>query len=210
MEKELNINGAIYRLVEEESKLEVGRWYKRTAVKDTYAYKVNSTKDDCNFGFWYGEWRIDLYVCMEEYWKPADMKEVEKLLISEAEKRGYKNNTEIKSLFTLGFKSALVVGSNTRIDSRGFWYMGCLLLDFQTGKWAEIINKPLYTNQYGTEFFEGDKVWFISSRDGEIVESNIDALDDRFGESNLWSEIMTEKECYRYIYENYEKLKNGN
>jgi len=83
------------------------------------------------------------------------------------------------------------------------------IFNFKTGLWAEIIEekKPLYVNQYGTEFFnDSDYCYFLKS--DLKIEHSI-----KFGrncaapeECDIMSEVMTEQECYKWIGENWDKF----
>ena len=69
----------------------------------------------------------------------------------------------------------------------------------------------LFKNSYGTEFFEGDECWSVQylrinklAAKAEYYFNNGTHV-DIYTESKA-SEIMTEQECHRYIYENWDKL----
>lgn len=144
----IELNGKKYKLVEEpiyeENKLEVGKWYKKTTESLIYCTGTegNTIK---GYGFdMHGNWRDNCaWGCNKKEFSPATNKEVEKALIKEAKKRGYKKNN---------FKC---LNSNTLMggdDIKPMWfkkedgdswegiglYCGNQYL-FKKGKWAEII-----------------------------------------------------------------------
>lgn len=71
--------------------------------------------------------------------------------------------------------------------------------------------KPHYTNQYGTNFFNGDQFFFIDKEDGEIMISKCKVLNSNpsqdYAENRDRSEAMTEKECYQHKLDNWDKFK---
>jgi hypothetical protein len=143
------------------------------------------------------------------------MKEVEKLLIKEAEKYVGNRASKIDSMhygngydpskFTI--KSVEynkgcgeVIANYSRCDS-------FTLFDPKSGKWAEIIEekKPLYTNSHGTEFFDGDEHYYVSLDDFEIVKNKLWTED--YKQNHLVTEAMTERECHQWIADNWDELK---
>lgn len=127
----------------------------------------------------------------------ADMKEVERLLIGEAEKRGFdpKNisvcSDQHGSGFHVWFKS---------VDK---------LFNSDTGHWAEIIpeNKPLYTNHYGREYFGGENYHYVFDGLG-VGESNLLFDKDNFHESGKLKVpfVGSKRECHQYIVDNWDEL----
>lgn len=100
---------------------------------------------DC-YGNWVNvDYSLDKY---KDYWRPADMQEVKKLLIKEAEKRGFKEGVNFTTPVT---KLKRKVHSNPFINhtqeglcvDAGIFGTDTSIFDFKTGKWAEIVEKPL-------------------------------------------------------------------
>jgi len=68
--------------------------------------------------------------------------------------------------------------------------------------------KPLYVNQYGTEFFKGDEHYKIADS-LEIVRQSYFLYDERnFRADGTLIGIFrgSKKDCHRYLYENWDKL----
>jgi hypothetical protein len=74
-------------------------------------------------------------------------------------------------------------------------------------KQEEIIEekKPLYTNSYGTEFFEGDRYYYVGKKTLMIHSDTGNSVNPK--PNALTSEIMTEKECHQWIVDNWDELK---
>jgi hypothetical protein len=70
----------------------------------------------------------------------------------------------------------------------------------------EIVKKPLYTNAYKTEFFEGDEVHYILSRHNCKPRIAFGYTSDPMEAEGYYSEAMTERECHRYIDEHWDEL----
>ena len=192
---EQGIATAVYE--EERPALNVGEWYR---YKDNYALVMDEMLHSVGF-----ENRVwcdldDSFLSDNgKDWQPADMQEVKKLLIKEAEKRG--------------FKGRMSAGK----DQHGFgfyvWLNGTeVIFSASNGKWAEIVKKPFYVNQYGTEFFEGDVIYSILKLNNSILKSDLsdpvyDSITSKeLEEDHVGSEPLTERECHRYLYENWDNL----
>ena len=141
MEKELTINGKLYRLVEEKPLLEVGKWYIINGIPNsTHLYLGDSTgvgfARDKSWTDFVGMTSPTLYV-------EADMDEVKKLLIGKAEKyRG----ADIKCIRgQIGTKGTIDTDTEfiLKHDELSAQNMNCsyTLFDFKTGEWADIIEE---------------------------------------------------------------------
>jgi len=226
MEKELNINGKIYRLVEEEKPAyNVGQWYKSNKVNEIALVLDDEFR---HVSFQDGEFVEASDVVRLPYdpkyrWQPADMEEVERLLIKEAGKyignRAGKIDSQLyaKGFNPSEFKITSVFYHKHSGEVRAVYgdnKESLTLFCPKSGNWAEIIEekKPLYTNKYGTEFFEGDYPFFIKKDTLEIIGGNpyitikSDDSIGAFSDNVDFSEIMTERECHRYLDENWDKL----
>jgi hypothetical protein len=191
--------------------LRVGEWYVngtniilylgKSNISDKYIYGVGWCCDFSESIFLDDETDRCVNSWDGDGWDLANMKEVEKLLIKEAEKRGFKG-------YTYG-----IYNDN---GETGFYYIDAetsiwrTLLDFQTGKWAEIIEekKPLYTNSYGTEFFEGSMCSVVNKHSLQVTNilSLMDVHNYEYAGNDEESEIMTLKQCYEWILDNWDKL----
>jgi hypothetical protein len=189
------------RIKEEKPTLKVGEWW-NTKGFDTAYLKIGNN-DFAGFDT-DGEWVCGIKVRSPEMMQQADMKEVKSLLIGEAEKR-YSEGDIIKSPCLNCDKEFTFKGKITT-HRHGDVIDGCrtILFDQETGKWAEIVKKPLYVNQYGREYFNGDKYSHVINPDGEYKFCN-----GSFDLSNLYKDgelrckfIGTKKECYQYLADN--------
>lgn len=144
----------------------------------------------------------------------ADMEEVERLLISEAENRGYK-----------GCKMSNSKGLKVELDNGAYGFYRCNLTDnslthscfvfeWETGKWAEIVKKkPLYMNAYGTEFLGDDHGWQVvkESLSIEKLNKSVHILNDLnivLSEDDHCSEILKDREqCLLWIKDNIHRLR---
>ena len=158
--------------------LEVGEWYE----KDHWI--VLKTRETCGVGFNNDTW-MDTMAILSERWQPADPEEVTRLLVGEAEKRGFNYDS-----YLIHDDGVLHGVTNSFIDGWCF--------DSKTGKWAEIIEekKPLYTNSYGTDWFEHDTCCKVRLSDEYIGEF---VMLKKFGADNNWTEAMTKRECHLYV-----------
>jgi hypothetical protein len=138
-------------------------------------------------------------------WQPADMTKVKELLESKA-KKDYPNGTRLKSTQTglIGVSTGLFSFTFTSLYTTE--YEDREVFDSETGKWAEIVKKPLYTNAYKTEFFEGDEVHYIFSRPNCKPRIAFGYTSDPMEAEGYYSEAMTERECHRYIDEHWDEL----
>ena len=162
-------------------------------------------------GFARGEWyESSIGIPHSIGYVKADMKEVEKLLIKEAEKRGFKKGCKFLDACD---KDSQEAWHNPYFNNHGELICGKgsgLLFYPKTGKWAEIIEekKPLYTNDYGREYFGGETYKYVNSsmsiRNGNGVFDEYNFNDDKTLRVDF---IGTEQECHRYLYENWNKIK---
>lgn len=193
--------------VKENPALEVGKWITGKSSNDHYLII-----DDKTYCILRRERGFELFTNATtpqdaSLYKPADMQEVKKLLIKEADMRGFKKGVKYEN--TDGYKRVAKYDAKIHIDSS--LICGCLdglIFNDRTGKWAEIVEekKPLYTNSFGTEFFEGDEYWFIVKTSCKIKHgSNISDIPDTMCESNCLTEVMTKKECYQYLADHCEE-----
>lgn len=205
---------------EEKPVLKVGKWYAIRGINNSNHLYLG---DHTGKGFAMdGEWTDFVAMNSAGLYTLSDMKEVEKLLIKEAEKRGFKEGVVFNGL---SFESEMTYGSCIMKDSvlddinlKGIqvrtpehtWDRTCsnpFIFSMITGKWAETIEekKPLYVNQYGTEFFEGDRVWHINKRDKSLQFGHTNTFGD-LKDNAFFYEIMTERECHQYLADNWDKL----
>lgn len=194
---------------EEKTVLEVGKWYTNCnfPIGTHTALYVGDGK---GVGFnrkkgWIGE----MPVLSPNIWNPANMKEVKKLLISEAEKRGFIIGARISRLRDAYIsKTCRIDCGKLHIENDGLYVDAVVIFDFKTGKWAEIIpeKKPLYTNTFGTEFFKGDICFYVRKETLEIIQDSTDSSEEIMGDTNHVSEVMTRKECYKWISDNFDWL----
>ena len=127
-------------------KFEVGRWYKSNYTKTLFYLTIPAVGDkQYGYGFGHdGRWH-DLDES-EKYWNelvaiPATTEEVKSALVKEAEKRGFKEGVNVKSLLYAKGKidsnifSFDITKNNTRlyVGENGQFNI------FDNGQWAEII-----------------------------------------------------------------------
>jgi hypothetical protein len=115
----------------------------------------------------------------------ADMKEVERLLICEAEKRGFHSMATFKDYSGLGVFTATGEFSFTSEGLMNSDYIGCIF-HFKIGKWAEIIEEKKKPTLYKIRF-----------SDSKIVSP--------YEYGNEFSKEMTKKECYQYLADRCEE-----
>ena len=190
---------AVTEFVPEEVSVDVFKWYEELDTK-TYWLILPDAKA---VGFVGDKW-IELNESFPDLskLKPADMNEVKKLLIQEAEKKGYKKDVKIKSTINNDEYVLNNWGYSMNTFRKGDLALGgAHIFNGKTGKWAEIVKEPLYINQYGTEFFEGDEFFNVRLIDLNPIRFR---SNPKKGDKN-WSEALTERECHRWIYENWEK-----
>jgi hypothetical protein len=187
--------------------LEVGKWYESepftVLVIDLQCNSRYFTAVGfCPFYSWIGLSDSSSKTWIKHIvWQPADMKEVTRLLIGEAEKRYGTTPDESRNIgdsFFMKDDSLMTNGySNNKV-----------VFDVKTGKWAEIIpeKKPLYTNAYGTEFFGEEQYFFIRKDGSSIFCGDRPFKDSHYKNMHSVAFYGTEPECHRYIYENWDKL----
>lgn len=192
-----NLLTVIYK--EETQTLEVNKWHAFHYFPEKISYHLY-LGDYTGVGFdANGEWLPFVAMNDASIYINADMEEVKRLLIKEAEKRGLIGGA--LCLCSEGiFKNILKDGYNIT----GPFFMDSnrtVLFDFSNGKWAEIIEekKPPYTNQYGTKFFGGENYYYLRDSDIPIEDicfnqSAVKGVGIRF--------IGTKKECYQYLADN--------
>lgn len=209
---EKGIATAIYE--EEKPALKVEEWY-----YNVFGYYVLKTESGAMVGFNDdGVWQLSIKFKPLDVndFKPADMSKVKELLIKEAEKKGLTGKGKIKSPCGNYTNKIRTYGKNLFLNAFGSLCIGdkdsvngIILFESRTGKWAEIVEekKPLYINAYGTEFFEGDYPYFIQFYGLEIIKG-LEPMPNNgtFSASEEFTEIMTEAECHRYLYQNWDEL----
>lgn len=125
----------------EKPKLEVGKWYK---TEDDVLFHVvsidsNSYKTYGNYKHgWGGDWRIGKKSNYAKKAVEATKEEVEKALIKEAKKRGFKEGVTFRS--ATGSLTAFVVEGSLYLEYSILYSdgRGCIFYD---GNWAEIIEE---------------------------------------------------------------------
>jgi hypothetical protein len=125
----------------EETKLEVGKWYKTENGRITFLESFESCK---GYGFNHSNWHNTeigfTFISDPEDWNPATNKEVEDALIKEAKKRGFKDGITVIRPNEWGEVNNNVTLSGNEFNFNGNWfgtYKGRRL--FKDGVWAEII-----------------------------------------------------------------------
>jgi hypothetical protein len=218
MKKEITIDGVKYRKVEEGIILEAGKWYENNNYGDGGSAFALITTEYVHgkrfeaYGWIDGKCFDNVFVGenLTLNWQPANMQEVEKLLIKEAEKMGFKKGVRFNSPFLACKVNPIIATSDVYFQS-GYIQddEANIIFDFKTGKWAEIIEekKPLYTNGYGTEYYGGENYYVVTP--SHNVKKSIFTFDQDNLEEN--GELMrdfvgTERECHRWIDENWDKL----
>ena len=125
--------------------LVVGKWYTDSRLKFSKVLILHSGKN-FSYGFNmdgdYGEYYLDSGD--KTYLIPATNKEVKEALIKEAKKRGYKNGN-YKCLedpnLTRDIENAIYVVKDGCLLVKDGIYINTI---FDDGKWAEIIEEPVY------------------------------------------------------------------
>lgn len=118
--------------------LEVGKWYR--VVSGFHNYLLLFSGKDESLGFFNENWDRWSFTDNKQYAVEASKEEVESALISEAERRGFKDGVKYISAST---DSEFVASNNFRfgcneIETRLLSGQGCI---FYNGKWAEIIQE---------------------------------------------------------------------
>lgn len=193
---------AIMEFVPEEVKLEVGRWYQL----GTAIYLVLD-KELHRCGFKKGVWRDNgkcTYMQDNGKWKPADMKEVKRLLIQEAEKRGFKpgvnyyDGTYKYDCKTIHIREYGLYGHTA----------GCIF-SFKTGQWTEIIREPLYIeSETHEQFYIGDfAYWLWKGKGGLEFMYKLDLIEDHKSDldSGNWVLFKHHHECRKFINDRHEQ-----
>ncbi len=187
--------------------LKVGEWYVCDGIMNKPrlflgAGKIVGFSDT-------GRWCFST-VYAPEMWKPADMKEVEKLLIGEAKKRGYKEGVIIVPDTEFPEFGSFKL-NRCGIEVTSIWNVRCggaEIFSIKTGLWREIIEekKPLYINTYGTEFFEGDDFYFVLAKPNKKKKIIHGIENDTMTKVGYYSEAMTERECHLYLADNWDEF----
>ncbi|MDX1365804.1 MAG: hypothetical protein R3243_16485, partial [Arenibacter latericius] len=182
---------AVMEFVPEEVELEIGRWYCIKQSQEVMVLIIEKTDNlygykAVGFNSW-GDWD-KWYAMVPKDWQLADMKEVERLLIQEVEKKGYKKGVKIKSPINNDEYVLNNWGYSMNTFRKGDLALGgAHIFNGETGKWAEIVKEPLYINQYGTEFFEGDEFFNVRLIDLNPMRFR---SNPKKGDKN-WSEALT-------------------
>jgi hypothetical protein len=135
--------------------LEVGKWYKVFANNSNYIINIKTIEGKMSIGYGLDIVSLDFYEdlrlhCNAYIWEEATPEEWQSALITEAEKKGFKEGVYIKDL--LGFNSGTHKNGYDRNqcsdedfsfgihddDEDVFLFIGNLMI-FCNGKWAEIV-----------------------------------------------------------------------
>ena len=123
-----------------EPKFEIEKWYK-SEYTDAMLFQFENGR---GYGVDDNEWRSnDPMHNNNKAWTEASKKEVEKMLIKEAKRRGFKEGVKFKSVN--GHPFTLDECWFSDLDSYTMWSSGCGII-FKNGKWAEIIENKLKIN----------------------------------------------------------------
>lgn len=117
------------------------------AKDDSYpGWMMYFKNDKANFGFdsfgiWVGEYNYECNYSEHQTIRPATHEEIEKHLIQEAKRRGYKGGNTIKGIH--GTTHSIPGNILFRYDpenDRLLTVVGCIV--YEDGQWAEIVEKP--------------------------------------------------------------------
>jgi len=183
---------------------EIGKWYKfNNRVLGLFNEYGNN-----NIGFGLRSARgmfycNDIWIEQEYigFWQPADMNEVSKLMIAEAEKRGYLGSR----LKDSSHKNPVYSGITLKLDGRGYSMPnGDLLCNNITiwspeKGWAEII-EPLFVNSHGSKFYDkNESVSYVNKEENTILTKQLANIMNDLSESILYTEIMTKEQAEQYV-----------
>lgn len=114
-------------LLEPKEELEVGKWYKGLNNSNQIIFKVDSSYNGVNYGFFNKQWDESWYCSNPDEWLEATPQEVEDALVKEAKKRGYNYMN-----YTYNAEENELCGIHG----------GSLEEVFVNGKWVERNDKP--------------------------------------------------------------------
>jgi len=185
------------KLMEEEPVFEAGKWYKNIEFGNLIFCR--DPRNFCGFQYSDKEWYDEMPHPIPQRFKPADMEEVEKLMIAEAEKRGYKGG-KFKNKYNGEFIRSIYNNIDTLIkDGELRVYIGQNTIYTDSTGWAEII-EPLFINSHGTRFYEGDQRHYqVRKSDNTICGPYYNRS---FKESSLLSEALTKEQAEQYVKDN--------
>lgn len=200
MKKEITIDGKLYRLVEEVISPKHGRWYK---CKNLDIFSLYNKEEFTLKGFTKGKWSDNTstkYNFIRDF-DPANVKEVEELLIKHAESIGLVDGVEYLSpMGVLGrrLKYPLKMSGSYLID-----FNDCIIFNGYACKWAKPVRKPLFVNSYGTKFYEGDTVYLGRKESDGIMYNSIGVLSkDYRKQDEHTTELMTKEQYYKWLADN--------
>jgi len=161
----------------EEQKYEIGKWYRNSVglfcVTKVENYIVYA------YGFCREIWTDSESFPMQKYQEDdvlACDEEIEKALICEAKKRGYKNGCFVLPLWETPRDSWALLGNRFEYRGECLYLSSCI---FKDGKWAEIIEQkqPLFTTEDGVEIFESNTYWSVTDDFKLLVTHSARILD---------------------------------
>jgi len=199
MKNEIRIDGILYRKAEE-AEIKAGEWWYHSTgsvnlileVTDDHGGTVKCMPT-------YGDGKNASFHGVSTMTDRVDIKEVERLLISQAEKKGYKKGVSVNGTY---ITNRLIRSEEFSIEDSGLYMDDFLIFNSETGRWVEIIEekRPPYNNIFGTKFFDGDEFWWVGQK-GEITMG--DSFDDQCHTNKACLFIGTWRECHKWIYDNW-------
>lgn len=144
-----------------ELKYKTNEWYscRHTVLLTTQDYDDNNEFHCSGFELDKQKWIwFEDRCCDVSRLDKADPKEVSRLLIGEAEKRGLIEGVKAKGLNSHD-RTASILKGNPSLHRSGNLVDSCfkIIFDVSTGKWAEIVKKPIEKNCSTCEFKESPK-----------------------------------------------------
>jgi len=200
-EKNSKHEGFRGKLMEDVPVFEAGKWYESKYYEGSCPAIAlyNGDKIMKGFGF-LGSYSESITVSSSE-WKPADMEEVGKLMIAEAEERGYKGG-KFKNLYLKDDIIHFSITSDIFLNSVGLFIeegnMRYTLWTPEKG-WAEII-EPLFINSHGTKFYKGDTVYWVNKHSMILQTSCISKINRHvYTDSSSQTELLTKEQAEAYV-----------
>jgi hypothetical protein len=182
-----NLLTVIYK---EESKpiIKAGEWWYHSTGTLNLILEVNQDSRIAKCMPIYGDGINASFHGFETMTRKADMKEVKSLLMDEAVKKGYDYGTIVYGFVNIGQTSKLN-DAPFYFDNGGMYLGNVCIFNYHSGKWAEIIEEK-------KDFYR-------------VVKCSLKVLKvicDGLPETDTLSKVMTKQKCYKYIYDNWDKL----